>query len=328
MSGYAPLMELIKGAKKVMNFHVKPGEDVLIVTTTDQEAVIPNALALAVQMAGANEVVVASILSRSKEKPDVPKSVLEAAKNSDIVFRTSKSSLAYTSITPMAGKSGGKLRSISMDITPEQLKSGGIMADYNKIRELTLKLCNIENSKQARVITDAGTDLTFRLGRKCCEFYGIPHGTGMMPWWASAPDGEAMTAPIEDTAEGKLVIDVSLVSCIEALPSYILAQPIELEIKKSTIVDIKGGAEAAALKKVLEKSDENSRKLCEFAIGTNPESKIYGRHEDKKRLGTCHFAIGTNEAFGGKIKSGVHVDLVANNPTIILDGKTIIKKGN
>ncbi len=185
----------------------------------------------------------------------------------------------------------------------------------------------MEKSKKGRVITDAGTDVTFDLGRSCCEFYGIPHGTGAMPWWAGAPDGETMTAIIEDTAEGRIVIDRAVVSSYTPLPSCILTQPIELEVNKGIVTSIRGGAEAATLRKVLETCDANAWRLCEFAFGTNPLAEYHGRHEDKKRLGTCHFAIGGNDTFGGKIKCKVHVDLVVDKPTIILDKKTIMKNG-
>lgn len=322
-------MDMIKGAKKVMDKHVRPGEDVLIVTTTNQEASVPNVLALAAQARGANEVVVASIAPRSKQAPDVPKCIIEAAKVADVIFSTSKQSLCYTSLTSIAGKSGGKVRHISMDIIPEMLVSGAIHADYDEVRKTVLKLCRImERSKKGRVTTDLGTDIKFEIGRKCCEFFGIPHSTGFMPWWASVPDGEAMTAVFEDTAEGKLVVDVSTVSSYEALPSHVLSQPIEMEIKNGTVVNVKGGAEAKELKKVLdESSDRNAWRISEFSIGANPMSEIRARHEDKRRLGTIHFAIGSNNFFGGKIKSKVHVDLVVNKPTIILDKKTIMEKG-
>lgn len=322
------MRDLIKGAKRIMDLHVKPGEDVLIVATTDKEEIIPDVLALAAQAAGANEVVVASIPPRSARTPDVPKCIIEAVRKSDVVFSTSKASLVFTSITKVAGESGGKVRHIAVGVMADQLKSGGIWADYNKVREVTLRLCRImEKSRQGWVTTERGTDLTFRIGRSCCEFFGIPHATKIMPWWASAPCGETMTAIIEDTPQGKLVTDVSIVSSSEALPSCILSQPVELEIKDGTVVDIKGGLEAATLRKVLEESDKNAWRISEFALGTNPEAKIFGAHEDKKRLGTCHFALGSNDYFGGKIKSKMHVDLVANKPTVILDKKTVMKNG-
>ena len=74
-------------------------------------------------------------------------------------------------------------------------------------------------------------------------------------------------------------------------------------------------------------SDAYAWRLCEFAFGTNPMAEFHARHEDKKHLGTCHFAIGGNDTSGGKIKSKVHVELVINRPTIILDKKTIMEKG-
>jgi len=47
--------------------------------------------------------------------------------------------------------------------------------------------------------------------------------------------------------------------------------------------------------------------------------------EDEKVLGTVHFAIGSN--YDQDALALIHSDGIVKNPTIIIDGKTIMAKG-
>ena len=52
------------------------------------------------------------------------------------------------------------------------------------------------------------------------------------------------------------------------------------------------------------------------------------RIEDEKTLGSIHVAFGNNMGFGGVNKARIHLDGVVKNPSVWLDEKPIIKKGN
>ena len=62
-------------------------------------------------------------------------------------------------------------------------------------------------------------------------------------------------------------------------------------------------------------TDEGSRKMGEFAIGTNYEITKFTKNTlfDEKIGGTCHMAVGAGlgEA-GGKNQSGIHWDMVCD----------------
>jgi leucyl aminopeptidase (aminopeptidase T) len=50
---------------------------------------------------------------------------------------------------------------------------------------------------------------------------------------------------------------------------------------------------------------------------------------DEGVLGTAHIALGLNFTYGGLIKDAkTHIDCVFKDPTIELDGKALLKKGN
>jgi aminopeptidase len=80
-------------------------------------------------------------------------------------------------------------------------------------------------------------------------------------------------------------------------------------------------------------TDEGSRRIGEFAIGTNYEITQFTKNTlfDEKIGGTCHMAVGAGlpEA-GGRNKSGIHWDMVRDlkkGGEIIADGKLIYKDG-
>lgn len=49
--------------------------------------------------------------------------------------------------------------------------------------------------------------------------------------------------------------------------------------------------------------------------------------EAEKIKGTVYLAIGDGSHLGGKVSSDIHQDFVIPRPTLLLDGKTVIKHG-
>lgn len=65
-----------------------------------------------------------------------------------------------------------------------------------------------------------------------------------------------------------------------------------------------------------------------MGIGANEKATPSGSPlEDEKVMGTVHVAIGDNITYGGKVKAPVHLDGIMKNPTLVIDGKTVIKDG-
>ncbi len=90
---------------------------------------------------------------------------------------------------------------------------------------------------------------------------------------------------------------------------------------------LKCGIEAEKLRKLLN-SDKNASHIAEFAIGTNPNSRMKGNMaEDKVLKGCVHIAVGDNHTIGGHLKSKIHLDGVILNPMVELDGSLIVDKG-
>jgi leucyl aminopeptidase (aminopeptidase T) len=168
------------------------------------------------------------------------------------------------------------------------------------------------------VTSDKGTDISFSV--EGCSAFSLDGYYHEAEGFATLPPGESPTHPAEGTANGTIVVDVSMDNLGQ------LDEPVRLDIEDGFVSEISGGSQAEELRALVDRSDENAGNLAEFAIGTNPKAKLIGNlAEDKKRSGTVHFAIGDNESLGGTLKSEIHLDGVLRKPTVELDGETYVE---
>jgi leucyl aminopeptidase (aminopeptidase T) len=98
-------------------------------------------------------------------------------------------------------------------------------------------------------------------------------------------------------------------------------------VQKGKVTSVNGGIEAEKMRKLL-KSDENASHIAEFAIGTNPNSRMKGNMaEDKVLRGCVHIAVGDNHTIGGTLESKIHLDGVILNPIVEMDDSILVNKG-
>ncbi|MBW3011195.1 aminopeptidase, partial [Candidatus Woesearchaeota archaeon] len=165
--------------------------------------------------------------------------------------------------------------------------------------------------------TEKGTDFTFSIkDRPLFLDTGIFDSQGTL---GNLPAGEVAFAPIEDSANGVLIVDGSMD------PIGKLKDDLKLKFTDGKVVSVEG-PDADKLNKFL--NNEKNRNIAEFGIGTNPKAKITGNVlEDEKVMGTIHIAIGSNTNFGGKNKANVHFDGIVMKPTVLADGLCTMKDG-
>jgi leucyl aminopeptidase (aminopeptidase T) len=200
-----------------------------------------------------------------------------------------------------------------------------LSADYEQIAALTQALAEwLHGSSSVHITTPLGTDLRLSVaGREWLKDTGIPSGRGV---YGNLPAGEVCVAPVEDSAEGILVIDKSL-------PGIVLSEPVRLVFERGRAVHIEGGAGAMHLKQIIADGEskpngEGSRVIAELGIGTNPKARLLGNlMTDEKVAGTIHIAIGRNDFIGGENLAPIHVDGVVGQPTVIVDGTVLIDGG-
>jgi leucyl aminopeptidase (aminopeptidase T) len=163
-----------------------------------------------------------------------------------------------------------------------------------------------------RVKTPNGTSIRFsKRGRKAISDTGILTKKGS---FGNLPAGEVFLAPVEETANGKLVVEWG--------PTRQLESPVTLTVKDGCVVDISGGDKYVEyLRMKLSERKENGN-IAELGIGTNDAAKRPDNIlESEKILGTVHIALGDNSSFGGKVKTPFHQDFVFFMPTVTLIGK-------
>jgi leucyl aminopeptidase (aminopeptidase T) len=195
-----------------------------------------------------------------------------------------------------------------------------LSADYEQIAAHTLSLAErLRGSSTARITTSLGTDLRMSLaGREWKTDTGILRGQGV---FGNLPAGEIYIAPIEDSAEGVLVVD-------KCFPGLLLSEPVRMVFEKGRVMQIEGGPGAEFLEKTIAQHGDSTRVIAELGIGTNPQARLQGNIiTDEKVLGTIHVAIGRNDFLGGKNVAPTHIDGVVSQPTVWVDGKMLIDKG-
>ncbi|MGM5484309.1 MAG: aminopeptidase [Nanobdellota archaeon] len=294
-------------------FNLRDVESVLVVTDKHKYDI---AAGIVSEIEGTNEVLLIQIPTGKKHGEEPPAKVAEMMKKFDVVVAPTTKSLSHTRARREATDAGVRMATmpgITKDIFERALKEDPSM------KELTIKLKKeLDKASEVRVKTEAGTDIRFSLrGRKAVSDYGDLTEPGSFD---NLPSGEAFIAPLEDSLEGRMVVDASF-------GTGILRSPVSVKFSKGIAVDFEGEG-SSSIRQQFEGHGDKGFTVAEFGIGTNTHAAISGNTlEDEKVKGTCHIALGNNMAFGGMNDVPVHVDGIMEDPTIELDGKVIMERG-
>ncbi len=174
----------------------------------------------------------------------------------------------------------------------------------------------LSSGRMVRVVGQ-GTDLRFSVeGRKWLVCDGK----------INMPDGEIMTAPVEESVDGYITFD---------FPGVLggrLVEDIFLRWERGELVEALASANEDFLWSVL-RTDSGASRIGEFAFGTNPKIVHFSKDIlfDEKIDGTVHIALGrAYPQTGGINTSAIHWDLVKDlrrEGEVYLDGVLIFKNG-
>lgn len=237
----------------------------------------------------------------------LPKTVEAAMLDADVILCITWFSTSHTDARRKASKRGARIAT-TPTLEKRMLEKGGsVDVDYRVMEARCAKMQKrLRGKKQVRVL-GAGTDLSFSIaGRRFEADNGLLSTKGA---FSNLPAGEVYGAPVESSAEGILASH-----CPRA----------RMEFKKGKVIKYEGRwwkREIMAF--------PHRRTIAELGIGVNPNAKDPDNGlEAEKIFGTIHIAVGDSKSMpGGKNKSDVHHDFVVFKPTLIVDGKTLIKKG-
>lgn len=197
-------------------------------------------------------------------------------------------------------------------------------ADYTAIRARTRAFADaLAGVDELRVTAASGTDLTMRLtGRTWKLDDGLVDRPGQ---FANLPAGEVFIAPLEDSANGLLVVDASLSL---GDPELSMAdEPVRIRFEAGRVVEVEGGRSAAAFRELI--TQPGADVIAELGIGTNDLARMQGNvMTDEKVLGSIHVAVGYNlGSYGGVNDSPVHCDCCVRDADVHADGRLLIEKG-
>jgi len=181
----------------------------------------------------------------------------------------------------------------------DMMTGGPLDVDYGAMRmRADALIATFAGAVSVHITTELGTDLQLDLtGRELISDLQAVPGAG-----ANLPCGEVYCCPVEDGADGRLVIDGD-VTCDDA--------PALTEILR-----------------ILE-TDAGARTIAELGIGLNPGARLTDRMlEAEKAGGTAHIAFGSNHGMpGGRSESEVHVDYLFKSPRMVITAEDGSERG-
>jgi aminopeptidase len=311
--------ELDRAVKTVVRqcMGISPGEDVLVVCNPVTEE-IGALMRIEAQGDGA-DATLAVISERDSAAAEPPRAVAAAMASADVVLAATIQSLSHTEARKVASDAGVRVGSLP-GVTEEML-TRLMTGDLEEIRRRGWAIVTALNrGSQARITCPNGSDLRIGLeGRLGTVDAGELGNKGA---FGNLPCGEGFIAPLEGTTEGTLVVDGSIAEV------GLLETPVSLTVREGHLVAATG-SDGARLMELLTAHGIDGTNVAELGIGTNEEAILTGNIlEDEKILGTCHVAFGASAAIGGTVQVPVHLDCIVLEPTIEVDGETIVSGGD
>jgi aminopeptidase len=296
---------------------IEPGEEVLVVCNPVTEE-IGALMRIEAQGEGA-DATLAVISERESAAAEPPRPVAAAMAAADVVLAPTIQSLSHTAARKVASEAGVRIGTLP-GVTEEML--GRLMTgDLEEIRRRGWAVVTALNEgSEARITCNHGSD--FRIGLEGRLGIVDAGELGTRGAFGNLPCGEGFIAPVEGTTDGTLVVDGSIAGV------GLLDTPVSLTVREGHLVEATG-ADGSQLMELLTVHGPDGTNVAELGIGTNEEAILTGNIlEDEKILGTCHVAFGASAAIGGTVQVPVHLDCVVLEPTVEIDGETIVSGGD
>jgi len=221
-----------------------------------------------------------------------------------------------------------RLRHGHMVNITKEIMLQGMQADFLHIDRLSQHV--IEKARRARTIhatSKGGTNMLaeFVPTLKWVKTSGIISRDK----WGNLPGGEIFTSPY--TVDGLFVCDGVVGDYLCAKYGDLKHTPLYIEIKDSRVVDLRcDNKELLNEFAAYTRTDENSNRVGEFAIGTNlAVTNIIGNILQDEKIPGIHIAFGHpyNEHTGQTWNSTTHIDCVGREFDIWLDDEQIMHAG-
>ena len=198
-----------------------------------------------------------------------------------------------------------------------------------------------ETRGEVRVTSDAGTDWRFSMvGRPGHAQYGIADTAGR---WDNFGYGCVACAPIEDSAEGELVLQAG--DIVTDLYPKVLDDSIKLTFRAGYVTKVEGGRRARQFEELLASyNSAESYGTSHFGWGTHEATRLTGvddiGHYHHNTIGSLLYALGMNFGHGvggrGAGYSGLgmstrvapnHTHFTMFNCDVYVGGQKVVDRG-
>ncbi|HEV2754211.1 MAG TPA: aminopeptidase [Actinomycetota bacterium] len=312
------MIDLSASAAAILDdcLQVRAGEELLVVADPGTRR-IGEVLVAGGRERGA-EAVLVEIAERTTNGTEPPPSVAAAMASCDVLIAPTTKSLSHTEARRAANAAGA--RAATMPGITEEMMARTMAADFASLRPRSREVARLlTEGSEVRITSAAGTDLTIGIaGRTALSDDGDLSEPGA---FGNLPPGEAFLAPVEGTTNGTLVVDGTM------WPAGRLSEPLVWEVSGGYVREMTG-RHADEVRAAIEPYGHEAFAIAELGIGTNDAAQLTGNVlEDEKILGTIHVAIGDNHTFGGTVRVSSHQDGIVLDPTLSIDGRTIVEGG-
>jgi len=294
--------------------HVRKGEEVLVLADDLQAPELSTAISTAASKLHAHAVSIVYPAIAPYREP--PRAVLSAMKSADVVIACSTTPIASGVIEEALQ---ARARILSMFRITIDALCRTVPIDYRALTHEMKRIKKILDASHAiEIASPRGTNLCVEMAnRPTLLALGSVRKPGEIDF---IPAGAIGVAPLEGTAEGRVVVDGTILGFGRCL------KPITFEIEKGRVKKVKEGNNWKGLRQLLRR-DDNASMLCEIGLGANPKAKLVGGPEDERVRGSVHFGLGENRYFGGILASESHLDGTMLGATLKVDGRELVRDG-
>lgn len=263
----------------------------------------------------------------------LPDKIADSVKKADVSLCAvdKVSDEVYTIRRPLRLLALQHCRYANMPGITKQIMEEGMCIDYKKIWIFSKKIYDIvKNAKEIKVTTEKGTHLIANFDKKYRWVNSNGDYRKRPQTGTNLPGAEIFTFPSD--INGVVVIDGILGDCFTQKYGSLEKNPITLEIGRGKVTNIscKNKNLEKEFSNYVFKTDENSSKIGEFALGTNIFLKeLIGVMLQDEKSPSLHIAVGdphpnlTNASYTSK----AHCDAIIRDTTVSVDGKKIMEKG-
>ena len=227
-------------------------------------------------------------------RPSRRRPIAAAMAAADVVLAPTVQSLSHTAARKAATEAGARIATLP-GVTEEML-ARVMSADMDGLRRKGRAIAELLTAGQeARITCPNGSDLRLGLEGRT----GVPDAGELTAPGAfgNLPCGEGFIAPVEGTAEGRLVVDGTIATV------GLGDDPRGTRDPREATSCPPSGERGRRLMELLTAHGPDGTNVAELGIGTNEKAILSGEIlEDEKLLGTAHVAFGASAAIGGTVQ--------------------------